>query len=130
MADPGTRAVQESELPDRGVDCLLVYELLHLIEDRRPFFGVELVGLLWKQLVDIGVAAIDKRAAFDDERGQPGRRVAEGSAAPLDDAMVIFLRGIGGEKPARSIGCNFRLIPIAAKLLTATSPTFAYELST
>src|SRR5215469_13155884 len=46
FSDPRPRAVDERELPDRSDDGFLVHELLHLFQDRRAPFVIELGGLL------------------------------------------------------------------------------------
>jgi hypothetical protein len=104
LADPGTNAVEEAELPDRRVDRLLVDELLHLIEDRCALLVVEFAGLLREEFVNVGIAAIGIGAALDHERGKPGRRIAEGAAGSLDDPPRILFVDVARE--ARSIGCS------------------------
>src|SRR5205823_759568 len=54
LADPRANAVDKAELPDRRVNRLLMDEPLHLFEDRRALFVVELVGLLGVELIDVG----------------------------------------------------------------------------
>src|ERR1700687_6060765 len=94
LPDSRANAVQEAELPDRRVDRLLVNQLLHLRQDRRALFMVELVGLLRVERVDIGIVAIGEGAVLDHKGGEPGRGVAEGAARRLDDALAIFLVGV------------------------------------
>ena len=65
--DPWADAIDEAQLPDRGVDGLFREELLHFFEDRGALCSVELGRLLRKKRVDIGVAAVAIDAAVDDE---------------------------------------------------------------
>jgi hypothetical protein len=53
-------AVDEGELPDRCIDRPFVNDLLHLVQDRLAFLAIEFDRLLLIQLVEIGVAAVDK----------------------------------------------------------------------
>ena len=64
---------------------------------------VEFGRLLLEQRVDIGVAAVDVGAAFDDKRIEAGRGIAERAAAGLDDAWN-FLLAYPSKKAARSSG--------------------------
>src|SRR5690348_18022614 len=89
LADTGADAVEEAQLPNWGVNRFLVDELLHLVEDRGALLVIEFVGLLRKELVDVGVAAIGVGAALDDERGQPRRRIPKGAARALNDAARV-----------------------------------------
>src|SRR3954467_1384349 len=87
-ADPRPDPAEKGELPDRRVDRLLVYELLHLGQDHLALFRVEFVGLLQVKLVDFRITAVHVRAALDDERGQPRRGVAERAARAAQYALV------------------------------------------
>ena len=72
LLDPRSRAVQEREFPDRGVDSLLVQQLLQAVEDRFALLHVELARLLPVETIEVGVAPVHVRPAGDDE----GRRSA------------------------------------------------------
>ena len=87
LADPRADAVEKGELPDRRKDRALVKELLHLVQDCLALLMVEFDRLLLVERVDVGVAAIDERAALDDIGFEPGRSVAEGAGARLDDVF-------------------------------------------
>src|SRR5215204_7318041 len=65
LADPRPDAVDEGELPDRRVHRPLVYDLLHLVQDRLALLRIDLDRLLTVQLVDFGVAAVGEPAALD-----------------------------------------------------------------
>ena len=84
--------VDKRELPDRRVDRALVDGLLHLFEDRAALFLVELGALLFEHLVEIGIAAISVHAALDRHLFEARRRVAERTAAALDQVPVLLLR--------------------------------------
>src|SRR5207247_4760202 len=88
-----TRAlrVNEAELPDRRVDRLLVNELLDPMEDRLASLPVELAGLLAKEPVDVGVAAVDERATSDDERLEADRRIPESAADAVEHVLQLLL---------------------------------------
>src|SRR5919197_4748853 len=92
LLDPWADAVQERELPDRDEDLLLVHELLDLHEDRLALLPVELRGLLAEEPVDVRVAAVDVRAAGHHEGFEPRGRVAERSAGPVREVLVLLLR--------------------------------------
>src|SRR3954452_19682953 len=83
IADARSDAADEGQLPDRGVDRLLVDDLLHLFEQRRPLRAIRLAGLLREQRVDLGIAAVGVDAILDDERLEPGRDVAERATRAL-----------------------------------------------
>src|SRR6516164_7483935 len=97
LPDPRAHTIDEPELPDRCKDRPLVNELLHLVQDCLALLLIELGCLLLEQRVDLRIAARDIGPAFDDECIQPGRGVAEGAAAGLDDAME-FLAGMSLEE--------------------------------
>src|SRR5438128_1831894 len=83
--------VDEAELPDRRVDHLLVDELLDPMEDRLASLPVELAGLLAKEPVDVGIAAVDEGAAPDDESLETDRRIPEGAAAAVQQVLQLLL---------------------------------------
>src|SRR5262244_2046649 len=85
--------------PDGRDDHLVLDELLDLVQRRFTPFGVELVGLLLEQAVDIGIVAINVRAAADDEGLDPGRGVAEGATGAVDEPLVALLG------PPLEVGC-------------------------
>src|SRR5262249_21108198 len=58
LRDPGTGRVDETELPDRRVDGLVVHELLDPVEHRLAPLAVELAGLFSEESVDVGGAAV------------------------------------------------------------------------
>src|SRR5437763_3146355 len=89
--DPRTDAVEKGELPDRREDRALVYELLHLVEERRALVAVQLGRLFLVQLVDVGVAAVNERSALYDISLEPGRGVAERRRAGLNHIAVGLL---------------------------------------
>ena len=60
-------------------------------KDDFDFMGVEFDGLLLKQLIKVGIAAVDIGAAFDDKGLEAGRRVAEGAAAAPYNILQRFL---------------------------------------
>src|SRR5438874_1854277 len=92
FSNPRPVPVDKSELPDRRVDRALVDGLLHLFEDRAALFLVELGALLFEHLVEIGIAAISVHAALDRHLFEARRRVAERTAAALDQVPVLLLR--------------------------------------
>src|ERR1051325_5496217 len=92
FSNPRPVPVDEGELPDWCVDRALVDGLLHLFEDRTALLLVELSALLFEHLVEIGIAAISVHAARDRHLFEPGRRVAERTAAALDQVSVLLLR--------------------------------------
>jgi hypothetical protein len=73
---------------------------------------VELHRLLLIERVDVGVAAIDKRAAFDDIGLVSGRSVAKGAGAGLETFLNVF-SAYPLMNAARSIGRSFIRMPIA-----------------
>src|SRR6516162_502178 len=83
LTDPRPNAVDEGELHQRCIDHPPGHQLLHLVQDRRALLVVEFGGLLLKERVNFGVAAVGVGSALDDERGQPGRGVAKGGAGRL-----------------------------------------------
>src|SRR6516225_7334357 len=84
LSDPRSDAIDKAELPDRRVNHPLGDDLLHLVEDRRTLLVVEFGGLLLVEGVDVGVAAIDIGATFDDKSLQARRGITEGPAAAED----------------------------------------------
>src|SRR5436190_11375456 len=94
---PWSLAVEEAELEQRRVHRALVHDLLHAVQQLDALGLVGRLGLLGEQLVDIGIAAIDIGAALDDEGLHPGRGVAEGAAAALDQVAVFLLAILLGE---------------------------------
>src|SRR5580704_4247330 len=91
LDDTRTHAVDEAELPDRGVDCALADNLLHLVQDRLAALVVQLACLLHEQSVEIRVAAVSERAARDSVALQPRRGIAESRRPSLDDVLVRLL---------------------------------------
>ena len=88
LADSGADTIDERQLPDRRDHRFLVHQLLHLLEDRSPSLMVELCGLLGRQCVDIGVAAINVGPGFDDEGVKASGSIAERAGAALDEVLV------------------------------------------
>src|SRR5262249_4207555 len=95
--DAGPDAVEEGELPDRRIDDALVHELLDPVKCRLATLRIQLDRLLLEEPIDVGIAAIDVRAAGGDERFQPRRGVAERAAATLHD-VPEFLLAVGAEE--------------------------------
>src|SRR5690242_6178846 len=91
FVDARALAVEESELPQRGVDSALMDQLLHAMQQLGAFGAIGFDRLLGEQLVDVRVAAIDISAALDDERLHARGGVAEGAAAALYDVAVLLL---------------------------------------
>ena len=87
-ADPGSDAVDESQLPDRRERPTCRAPAAAFSEDRSPSLMVEFRGLLRTQRVDVGIAAIDVGPAFDDEGVEAGGGIAERTAAALDEVLV------------------------------------------
>ena len=69
---------------------------------------VELGGLLRRQCVDVGIAAIDVGAAFDDEGVEAGRGIAKGAGAALDEVLEFLVAAALRRNAARSIGRSLR----------------------
>src|SRR5258708_16105252 len=69
------------------VDGLVVHQLLHLVLDCLAPLGIQFGRLLLEEVVDLRVAAIGIGTALDDEGGETGRGVAEGTARALDDIL-------------------------------------------
>jgi hypothetical protein len=88
---------------------------LHLFEDRRPLLRVEFVGLQWEEFVDVGIAAIDVRAALDDERGEPRRGVAECTARRAEYPRSKLFVGVSGSESGAFMGTNLQRIPTCCK---------------
>src|SRR5256885_16473728 len=61
------------------------------MEKRLALLRVELTRLLLEEPVDVGVPPVGVGAARDHERLQPGGRVAEDAAQPVDDVLELFL---------------------------------------
>src|SRR5262245_51026126 len=59
--------VDEAQLPDRRVHDLVVHHLLDALQRRLAPLAVELAGLLTKEPVDVGIAAVDVRPARHHE---------------------------------------------------------------
>src|SRR5262249_55880236 len=90
LRDPGTGRVDETELPDRRVDGLVVHELLDPVEHRLAPLAVELAGLLPEESVDVGVAAVDVGTAGGHERFGANGRIAEGAADAVAEILQLF----------------------------------------
>src|SRR5262249_37872627 len=91
LADPGADAVDEGELPDRGVDRALGHELLDLEQHGLAFRPVELDRLLAIEIVDIGIAAVGEDPALHQVGFDACRGVTEGAGPGLDDVLVLLL---------------------------------------
>src|SRR5215467_704456 len=91
FSNPPPDAVDKGELHQRRIDCPFGHQLLHLVQDRRTLLVVELSGLLLKERVDLGVAAIGVGPTLDDKRGEPRCGAAEGGAGGLDDPLLELL---------------------------------------
>src|SRR5256712_9878508 len=89
--DARTHSLQEGQLPDRKDHGLVVDQLLDALEKRRSLLRVELTRLLLAEPVDGGVPPVGVGAARDHERLQPGGRVAEDAAQPVDDVLELLL---------------------------------------
>src|ERR1700686_520657 len=87
LAHPRADAVDKGQLPDRRVDRPLVDRLLHLVQDRLAFLMIELDRLLLVELVEIGVAAVNKNAALGDMSLEAGCGVAKGARTRLNDVL-------------------------------------------
>src|SRR5215469_9095306 len=68
-----------------------VDQLLHPMQHRLALLVVELNRLLLVERIDVGVAAIDKRAALDDISLVSGRGVAKSAGNGLDDVFECLL---------------------------------------
>src|SRR5262249_62419837 len=77
--------------PDGRDDHFFLDELLDLVQRRLTPLGVELVGLLLEEAVDIGIAAVDVRAAAGDEGLDAGGGIAERAAGAVDEPFVALL---------------------------------------
>src|SRR5260221_3636926 len=77
FTDAGTVAVDEGQLPDRRVHRPLVYDLLHLVQDRLAALRIQFGRLLREQLVEIGVVAVGISATLDREDLKAGGRIAK-----------------------------------------------------
>ena len=73
-------------------------ELLDLVQQRFSPPVVELDSLPLKQRVDVGIVAVGKSPALDDESLEPGRGVAEG-ASGAHDQVVVFPSGVAFYEP-------------------------------
>src|SRR3989441_6211327 len=89
--DARTHSLQEGQLPDRKDHGLVVDQLLDAMEKRLSLLRVELTRLLLEEPVDVGVPPVGVGAARDHERLQPGGRVAEDAAQPVDDVLELLL---------------------------------------
>src|SRR2546430_12413905 len=89
--DARTHSLQEGQLPDRKDHGLDVDQLLDAMEKRLALLRVELTRLLLEEPVDVGVPPVGVGAARDHERLQPGGRVAEDAAQPVDDGLELLL---------------------------------------
>src|SRR5215467_8955236 len=90
-----TMRVDEAELPDWSVEGLLEDELLDAVQCRLAALAVEVAGLLAKEPIDVGIAAINVGSAADREHFQPRGRVAEGAADAVGEILqLLFLVGL------------------------------------
>src|SRR4029450_12737394 len=87
---PRAQTRQAGVEPDGRDDHLLVDELLDAVQGRLAPLRVQLVRLLLEEAVDIGVAAVDVRAAPDDEGLDSSRGIAEGAAGAGDEPLVFL----------------------------------------
>jgi hypothetical protein len=101
LVNPGPLATEESQLPDRRVDRILIHELLHTMQNLRSIRQIGLGNLTVEQFIDVGIAAIDIATALDYEGLHPHGGIAERSAASLDYVAELPL-GISFEE-----GCPF-----------------------
>src|SRR6266849_8824974 len=93
-----TDPLQEGELPDRKDHGLVVDQLLDAMEERLALLRVELTRLLLEEPVDVGVSPVGVGATRDGERLDPGGRVAEDTAQPVDNVLQLLFP-IRLEKP-------------------------------
>jgi hypothetical protein len=64
-------AIEEAELPARGVHGLVMHELLHLLEDRLPFWADPARLLLHEPLdVRVGPVGVDAGGGHEGQRSQ------------------------------------------------------------
>ena len=61
------------------------------MQDRFALRAIELDRLLLVQFVDIGIAAVGERAAFDELGLDAGRRIAKSARSGLDDVFELLL---------------------------------------
>src|SRR6266436_10218620 len=87
LTDARPERIHKCQLPYGRVDRLVVYQLLHLVQDCLAPLGIQFGRLLLEQVVDLRIAAIGIGTALDDEGGETGRGVAEGAARALDDIL-------------------------------------------
>ena len=92
-------AIEEAELPDRGVHGLVVHELLDLLEDRLPF-RTDPARLLLDEPLDVRVGPVGVDAGGGHEGVDTRRRVAEGPAADLDDVRELLFPELAEEGDA------------------------------
>src|SRR5215468_3264065 len=69
FSDPWADTVDKGELHQRCIDHALGHQPLHLVQGRRTLLVFGLNGLLLKERVDFGVAAIGVGPALDNESG-------------------------------------------------------------
>src|SRR5438128_4174578 len=86
-----THSLQEGQLPDRKDHGLVVDQLLDAMEERLSLLRVKLTRLLLEEPVDVGVPPVGVGAARDHERLQPGGRVAEDAAQPVDEVLELLV---------------------------------------
>src|SRR5215469_5477254 len=91
LPDPRSHAIEKGELPYRRKDRPLVNQLLHLVQHRLPLPAVQFDRLLLVERIDVGVAAVNKRTAFDDVGLIAGRGIAKGARAGLDHVLEGLL---------------------------------------
>src|ERR1700733_10178146 len=91
LGDARPDTTDECELPDRGVDRLLMHDLLHLEQNFLTFGPIEFGRLPREQLVELGIIAIGIGTVLDHERFETGRQVAKGTAGTLDDVAELLV---------------------------------------
>src|SRR5262249_35921069 len=92
--------VYESQLPNRRVNCPLVNNLLHLLQERFALFLIQLRSLLLKELIELGIVAVGIVTAFDGVGLETRRGIAESTAAAHDEVLELFV-AVAPEKGGR-----------------------------
>src|SRR5262249_9292662 len=86
-----TDAVDERHLPKRRADRARMDELLNFVQRRFAPLVVELACLLLKELVDVGIVAVDIGAALHHKSVQSRSGVAERGTLSLDKVLEVLL---------------------------------------
>src|SRR5207244_6586393 len=95
LRHPGPVRADRRKLPDRGEHGLVVDEPLDPLEERATALLVGRGRQLAPELLDVGIASVDVRAARGHPCLQSRRRVAEGAAADEDHVLhTLFLDGL------------------------------------